>query len=140
MLNFGSLNKTELIGNVGRLEFKEFGDFKIAEFSIATSNRFKKKEEWVEETEWHNCKCFGKDAEMMEKYVKKGDKIYIQGSIRTEKWEKDGEEKSRKVIEVRELVISLRNKSQDDPKKEDKGVKEKPNTTTNYDDNDDLPF
>ncbi|RLD26272.1 MAG: single-stranded DNA-binding protein [Bacteroidetes bacterium] len=90
------LNKVQLIGNLGKdPEIKEFENGnKVANFSIATSESYKNKSgERVTNTEWHNVTVFGNLVDIIEKYVKKGSKIYIEGKLKTRSWEKDGEKK-----------------------------------------------
>ena len=75
----------------------------IASISVATSQKWKDKQsgEWKEETEWHNVTCFGKQAEVVQQYLKKGSKVQIVGRIKTDKWDdkQTGETKySKKVI------------------------------------------
>ena len=86
------VNKVILIGNVGNdPEIIEKGDVKIAKFSIATSESYKNKQgEKVSNTEWHNIVAFGKLAEIIQKYVKKGSKLYVEGKISYSSYEKDG--------------------------------------------------
>lgn len=88
------LNKATLIGNVGsdpEVKTMPSGD-KVANLSLATSERWKDKStgERKEKTEWHRVVVFGKLADVVESYVKKGSKLYIEGKIQTRKWEKDG--------------------------------------------------
>jgi len=90
------LNKVILIGNVGvdvATSTTQAGT-KIAKFSLATSEKRKDAVgSTVEQTEWHNIVMFNKLAELAEKYVKKGDKLYIEGKIQTNKYEQNGETK-----------------------------------------------
>lgn len=83
------LNKAMIIGNVGNLEMRygSNGDG-IANLSIATSESWKDKQsgEKKDRVEWHRVVMYGKLAEIVGKYVKKGSKLYIEGSIRTNKW------------------------------------------------------
>lgn len=92
-----SLNKATILGNVGRdpEARRTKNDNAIVNFTIATSERWKDKStgEPVEKTEWHRVSVMGPLAEVAEKYLKKGDKVYIEGRIETRKWEKDGVEK-----------------------------------------------
>ena len=84
-----SVNKVILIGNVGNdPETKQFDSGMIATVSIATSERWTDKTtgERKEHTEWHRVVFNGRLAEVVAQYVKKGDKIYVEGSIRTRKW------------------------------------------------------
>ena len=88
------INKAILIGNLGRdPEVRVIeNDRKVAKFSIATSESWKDKTtgERVDKTEWHNIVLWRGLADVAEKYLKKGDKVYIEGRIRTRSYEKDG--------------------------------------------------
>ncbi len=88
-----SLNKVMLIGRLGKdPEVRAIpSGIKVASFSIATDESYKDKDgNKVEKTEWHNIVAWRGLAEVIEKYVKKGDLIYIEGKLTTEKYEKDG--------------------------------------------------
>lgn len=93
-----SRNLVILIGNVGfspEIRTFENGN-KVANFSIATSEGWKDKEsgEKKEVVDWHNIAVFGKLVEIVEKYIKKGQQLYIEGMIKTRSWEdKDGNKK-----------------------------------------------
>lgn len=88
-----SLNKVQLIGNLGRdpeIRYMPNGDA-VANFSIATSENWKDKSGVKQErTEWHNIVAYRKLAEIIGQYVKSGSSIYIEGKLQTRKWEKDG--------------------------------------------------
>lgn len=95
-----SLNKVTLIGNLGRdpeVRFNQDGS-KIATFSLATSEYWKDKVsgERKDKTEWHKIVVFNKNlADVVEQHLKKGSKVFIEGSIQTRKWtDKQGNEKS----------------------------------------------
>tara|TARA_Y100000590_G_scaffold343868_1_gene393085 strand:- start:3625 stop:4077 length:453 start_codon:yes stop_codon:yes gene_type:complete len=100
----GSVNKVILLGNLGRdpeIRSMQSGS-KMASFSIATSKRWKDKntQEPKEKTSWHNVVVFGDGlVDIVEKYVKKGSKIYIEGELQTRKWQ-DQEGKDRYTTEV----------------------------------------
>ena len=87
----GSINKVTLIGNLGRdpeVRFSQSGD-KIANISIATSETWNDKAsgERKEKTEWHRVVIFNKFlADIAEKYLKKGSKVYVEGALQTRKW------------------------------------------------------
>ena len=88
----GSVNKVILVGNLGRdPEIKSFPNGgKIANFSIATSETWRDKQsgEKRERTEWHNISIKNEGlVGVVEKYVKKGSKLYIEGSLQTRKWQ-----------------------------------------------------
>jgi len=89
------VNKAILMGNVGKDPEMKYttSNLAIASLSLATSEKRKDSQsgEWVSHTEWHRVTCFGKLAEFCSKYLKKGTSIYIEGKIRTNKWQdKDG--------------------------------------------------
>lgn len=93
-----SINKAILIGNVGpdptiRLLEREDKNNTVASFSLATTERgytLANGTQVPERTEWHNIVAWKGLAEIVEKYVRKGSKVYIEGKITTRTWEKDG--------------------------------------------------
>lgn len=98
-----SVNKVTLLGNVGQApQFKEFeGGGCVALVSVATNKRgYKDKsgQEVPERTEWHNVVFYNNLAKTVNQYVKKGDKLYIEGELRTRSYDKDGG--TRYVTEV----------------------------------------
>lgn len=97
------LNKTLLIGNLGSDPINRSG---VVALSVATTDTWKDKNtgELKERTEWHNVKVFGKLAEQADKYLKKGSKIYVEGSNRTDKYtDKDGVEKYSTEVIARDI-------------------------------------
>ena len=100
----GSVNKVILLGNLGRdpeIRSTQSGS-KMATFSLATSKRWKDKntQEQRDKTSWHNIVVFGDGlVDIVEKYVKKGSKIYVEGELQTRKWE-DQDGKDRYTTEV----------------------------------------
>lgn len=95
----GSLNNVQLIGNVGKdPEIRTLNnDGRVANFSVATSETWKDKAsgEKKERTEWHNVVVWNDGlVGVIEKYVKKGSKVYVQGELQTRKWQdKDGNDR-----------------------------------------------
>lgn len=90
-----SINKVILIGNVGKdPDVKRFDRGGIvAQFTMATTKKGYKRDDGREipdRTEWHNIVLQGKLAEVAEKYVHKGDRLYIEGELRTRSWEDGG--------------------------------------------------
>lgn len=87
------VNKAILIGNVGKdpeVKHTKSGS-SVAKISLATAESWKDASgNKQEKTEWHNVVFFGRLAEIVGSYLKKGSKVYIEGSIRTDKYEKDG--------------------------------------------------
>ena len=90
-----SLNKVMLIGGCGKdPEIREANGAKVASFSLATSERYKDRNgELHENVEWHNIVCWRNLAETCEKYVHKGDKLYVEGKLRTRSYETNGEKR-----------------------------------------------
>jgi len=89
----GTLNKVMLIGNLGDEVKMHYFDDKncVGRFPLATSESYVSKQtnERVTNTEWHNIVVRNKAAEICEKYLTKGDKVYIEGRIKTRKWTDD---------------------------------------------------
>jgi len=90
----GDLNRASLIGRLGKdPEVRNTGAGKpVASFSIAMSDKWKDKNgDEKEQTEWHRIVCFREaTSRFLEHYVKKGDQVYVEGQIKTRKYEKDG--------------------------------------------------
>jgi len=105
-----SVNKVILVGNLGKdpeVKYTPQGTA-VAKFSVATSERYKDKQgEWQDRTEWHNIVAWQKLAEIIGEYVKKGNKIYIEGRLTTNSWEdqKTGEKKYRTEVVANEIVL-----------------------------------
>jgi single-strand DNA-binding protein len=91
------VNKVILVGNLGKDPvIKRFSETNaIAEFSLATSERYRDKEGNLQNiTDWHNIKVTSpRLAEVAEKYLKKGMRVYIEGKIKTRDYEKDGQKR-----------------------------------------------
>ena len=87
------MNRVTLIGNIGKdPEVKTFDWGKVAKFSLATTESYKNKQgEKITETEWHNIVFKGKVVDVVEKYTHKGDKICVEGKIKTRSYtDKEG--------------------------------------------------
>ena len=92
-----SVNKVILIGNLGKdpeTRYLPSGDA-VSNFSIATTEKLKDKSGAMQEhTEWHRISFFGRQAEIAGEYLKKGSPVYIEGRIRTRKWQdKEGQDR-----------------------------------------------
>ena len=102
------VNKVQLLGNLGKdPEVRETKSGNIVNMVMATSEKYTDKSgQKQENTEWHNLVVFGKLADVVSKYVKKGDKLYVEGSITTRKWEdKDGNTRYTTEVKVRDLTM-----------------------------------
>lgn len=99
----GSLNKVILIGNLGAdPEVKHFENGgSLARFPIATSESYTNRNgEQVTQTEWHNIVVRGGLVEVVNKYLNKGDKVYIEGRIRTRSWQDQASKETRYTTEI----------------------------------------
>ena len=108
-----ALNKVMLIGNVGNdpevryLDQNAQNPSRVATIRLATSERRRdQNNELKEYTEWHTVVAWGRNAELVEKYVRKGAQLYVEGSLRTRSWDgRDGQK--HYVTEVRAEVIQM---------------------------------
>ena len=107
----GSVNKVMLIGNLGRdPEIKEGNNGNFVTFSIAT-NYWSKKDE-AEVPEWHNIVCYNENiVKFISTYIKKGNKVYVEGKLNTRSWEKDGIKRYATDI-IANRIESLSSKSE----------------------------
>ena len=104
-----SLNKVQLIGNIGNAPeiINLEGGKKVAKFSVATNESYKTaKGETVKETQWHNLVAWGKTAEIVEKYLTKGNEVAIEGKLTSRSYEdKAGVKKYVTEVVVNELLM-----------------------------------
>lgn len=103
------INKVILVGNLGDspdVRTMPNGN-KVANVSLATSDSWKDKNtgEQQERTEWHRVIFFNRLAEIVEQYLKKGSKVYVEGRLQTRKWEKDGVERYTTEIVANEMQM-----------------------------------
>ncbi len=99
----GSLNKVILIGNLGAdPEVKHFENGgSLARFPIATSESYTNRNgEQVTQTEWHNIVVRGGLVDVVSKYLNKGDKVYVEGRIRTRSWQDQSTKETRYTTEI----------------------------------------
>ena len=104
------VNKAILIGNLGNDPDMRYtaGGAAVANISIATAESWRDKEsgEQQERTEWHRVVAFGRLAEIMGEYLRKGSQVYIEGRIQTRKWQdKDGQDRYTTEIVANELQM-----------------------------------
>ena len=138
----GTLNKVMLIGHLGddvKIHFFEGGGC-IGRFPIATNEVYTNKTsgEKVTNTDWHNVVLRNKAAEICEKYLSKGDKIYIEGRLKTRKWQ-DQDKKDRYTTEINvdEFTFLSTKKNESDPANPSPST---PPDLPNDSSQDDLPF
>lgn len=105
-----SLNKVQIIGNLGQdpeTRYMPSGDA-VTNISVATTEKWKDKTsgEMKEATEWHRVAFFGKLAEIVGQYLRKGSKVYVEGSLRTRKWQdQQGVERYSTEIRADNMVM-----------------------------------
>lgn len=143
------VNKVILVGNLGDDPDMRYtaGGAAIANISIATSESWKDKNtgEKVEKTEWHRVVFFGKLAEIVGKYLRKGSQVYVEGRLQTRKWQnKDGKDQYATEIVANEMQM-LGRKGDEHQQGNSSGRSQAPtgSSTTNPTedfDADDIPF
>ncbi len=103
------INKVILIGNLGRDPETRYsqGGNPVTNFSVATTENWRDRQsgEQQERTEWHNVVCFSRLAEIAAEYLRKGSKVYIEGSLRTSSWEQDGQKRYRTEVMARDMQM-----------------------------------
>jgi single-strand DNA-binding protein len=144
----GTLNKVMLIGHLGdEVKIHRFEDGGcVGRFPLATNETYMNKQtnERVSNTEWHNIVLRNKAAEICEKYLSKGDKVYVEGRIKTRKWQDDkGNDRYSTEINCTEFTF-LSNKNDNPVVSENNTSQEKvvaeQEVTDSSNESDDLPF
>ena len=144
----GSINKVILIGNLGDDVKMHYFDDKnsVGRFPIATSESYTSKQtgEKVTNTDWHNIVVRNGLAKVCEKYLTKGDKVYIEGKLKNRQWEQDGVKRYSTEIQVNEMTMLSTKKNTSNPNTPQQDQPQ-PSTATApkapvTEENDDLPF
>ncbi len=144
----GTLNKVMLIGHLGdevKMHYFEGGGC-VGRFPLATNETYTNKQtnERVTNTEWHNIVLRNKAAEICEKYLSKGDKVYIEGRLKTRKWQDEsGNDRYSTEIQATDFTFLTTKKESEGntPQQAQNPVSSKPTTETNEQvGDDDLPF
>jgi single-strand DNA-binding protein len=112
-----SVNSVMLLGNVGQPpESRSLPNgTSVTMVSLATNERKKQGENWVDHTEWHSVTFFGKLSDVVKQYVRKGSKIFVTGRLRTTSWEDDHQIKRWKTNIIAEELILLDSKDARQP-------------------------
>ena len=138
-----SLNKVQLIGNLGN-DPDILNEGKIAKFSLATSESWKDKAsgERKTKTEWHNIVVFNEGlVGVVQQYVKKGSKVYVEGQLQTRKWEdKDGVTKYTTEIVLQNFNGTLTMLGENNSSQASSTSSNTPSTNTSTEIDDDIPF
>ena len=143
----GTLNKVMLIGHLGdNVKIHYFDDSNcVGRFPLATNETYTNKQtnEKVTNTEWHNIVVRNKAAEICEKYLKKGDRVYIEGRLKTRKWQDDkGNDRYSTEIACTDFTfLTAKNEQmQQTPNDAQPNVPTPPTNTSKPEGSDDLPF
>jgi len=141
----GTLNKVILIGHLGDdVKIHNFeGGGCIGRFPLATNESYTNKQtnEKVTNTEWHNIVVRNKAAEICQKYLSKGDKVYVEGRIKTRKWQDDkGIDRYSTEVNCQEFTF-LNTKNETNPLNSNSSPQIEPKSNEDStSENDDLPF
>lgn len=110
------VNRVQLIGSLGQdPEIKKFDNGKVlAKFSMATNETYRNAQgEKVTETQWHNVIAWGSTAGILEKYVRKGDRIGIEGKLVTRQWEdKEGGKRYTTEVVANDVLLLSQKKAE----------------------------
>ena len=138
-----SLNKVQLIGNLGN-DPDIINEGKIAKFSLATSESWNDKTsgEKMTKTEWHNIVVYNEGlVGVVQQYVKKGSKVYVEGQLQTRKWEdKDGVTKYTTEIVLQNFNGTLTMLGEKNSSQASSTSSNTPSTDTSTEIDDDIPF
>lgn len=141
----GTINKVILIGHLGgdvKVRYFEGGS-SIGNFSLATNETFISKQtgEKITNTDWHNIVVNNKLAEICEKYLVKGDKVYLEGKLKNRQWEQDGIKRYATEIHVTDLTMLSNKKNTESNSNNQKDSQPSSVINTSHpEENDDLPF
>ncbi len=143
----GTVNKVILIGHLGdeiKMHYFEGGNA-IGRFPLATNETYTNRQtgERISNTEWHNIVVRNKLAEICEKYLTKGDKVYVEGRIKNRQYEVDGQKRYTTEIQVQDMTFLSTKKDPNDPSKQPvenhkEPIRTNPDAALSSDD--DLPF
>lgn len=142
----GTLNKVMLIGHLGdEVKMHYFDDRNcVGRFPLATNETYVNKQtnERVTNTEWHNIVVRNKAAEICEKYLSKGDKVYIEGRLKTRKWQDDkGNDRYSTEIQCTDFTfLSNKNEAMEEHSAPTSESNQVPPSGSSDEDHDDLPF
>lgn len=129
-----------LMGRTTREPEQKFtsGGMCILSFSLAVNRSVKKGDKWEDEANFFDCTFFGKGAEAVSKYIGKGTPLFIEGELRQERWEKDGQKRSivKVIVNNLRLLDFHKDKQQDTPHAEH--VEQVAKTFDGF--SDDIPF
>ena len=142
----GTINKVILIGNLGDdVKMHYFDDQNcVGRFPIATSESYTSRQtgEKVTTTDWHNLVVRNGLAKVCEKYLTKGDKVYVEGKLKNRQWEQDGVKRYSTEIQVNEMTMlsTKRTPENSNPQPIQPVSTPAPKAVETEEEDDDLPF
>ena len=141
----GTINKVILIGNLGdEVKMHYFDDQNcVGRFPIATSESYTNKQtgEKITSTDWHNIVVRNGLAKVCEKYLSKGDKVYVEGKLKNRQWEQDGVKRYATEVQVNEMTMLTPKKEGQMNVSSQQNSNPTPSQPQNIvEENDDLPF
>ena len=108
-----SFNKVILIGNVTRdIELRQAGNTSVCDLGMAVNDRVKRDGQWTEEATFVNVTLWGRTAEVAGQYLSKGSPVLIEGRLKMDQWEQDGQKRSKLKI-VGDKMTMLGSKTED---------------------------
>jgi single-strand DNA-binding protein len=125
-----SVNKVILVGNLGadpEIRYAASSDA-IVNFRLATTDRYKDKVsgEMKEATEWHRCSAFGRAAEVLNEHLRKGSSVYLEGAIRTRKYQaQDGTDRYSTEIRIENFQFLGGGRSNGEGRRDDAGSEQR---------------
>lgn len=131
------MNKVIIYGRLGsepELNNTKSGSA-VLKFRVATNERQKRGDEWVDHTEWHAVVVWGKRAESLSRLLHKGSAVLVEGNLRTSSWEKDGQKRSRTEISALDVTLGAKGEGE-----WQKPAAKPANDSAIFDDADDMPF
>ena len=143
-----SLNKVMLIGHLGdevKMHYFEGGNC-LGRFPVATNESYSNKQtgEKVTTTEWHNVVVRNKLAELCEKFLSKGDRVFVEGKIKTRQWEQEGVKRYTTEVHALEMTFLTTKKDLNNPASSETSPETNENKSTGInslkDTTDDVPF
>lgn len=138
-----SVNRVILIGNLGQdpsIRYMSNGEA-VANITLATTDTWKDKNGGKQQrTEWVNVVFYRKLAEIVSEYLKKGNLVYIEGKLQTEKWTKDGVDRYTTKVVASEMKMLGSKKTDSSQEQSNESEKKQNNDSNGFDDYDDVPF
>jgi single-strand DNA-binding protein len=135
------MNRVTLIGRLTRdaeLKYTASG-LAVSKFAVAVNKKVKRGDDWKDEVSYFDIVLFGKMAESIDQYLMKGKQIAIDGEMKQERWDQDGQTRSKVCVIANGIQLLG---SKDDGQKTTQAPPQKPKADTSYDDGfvDDIPF